>query len=60
MTGDEFNAVKKAARKEANNDPAFWKANDERGAAYRAQQDDLFIVDKKLAELEQLSKQSRD
>ena len=60
VTDEEFNAVKKAAREKAKNDPAFKRANDERAAAYRAQQDYLLTVDKNLAELERLSKQSRD
>jgi hypothetical protein len=60
VTDEAINAAKKAAREAASNDPAFKKTNDERTAAYRTQQDYLLTVDKKLADLEQLSKQSRD
>ena len=60
VTDEEFNAVKQAAREAVKKDPAFKQANDERAAAHRAQQNYLVTVDQKLAELEQLSKQSRD
>lgn len=60
VTDEAINAAKKAAREAASNDPAFKKTNDERAAAYRTQQDYLLTVDKKLADLEKLSKQSRD
>lgn len=47
VTDEEFNAVKKAAREEANNShPAFKKASDARAAVLRAQQDFLLTVDK--------------
>jgi arylsulfatase A-like enzyme len=60
VTDEEFNAVKRAAREGINNDPAFRKASQERATAYQAQQDYLLHVDKTLAKLELLSKQSRD
>ncbi len=60
VTDEKFNAVKQAAREAVKKDPAFKQANDERAAAYRAQQNYLVTVDQKLAELEQLAKQSRD
>ena len=60
MTDESFNAIKKAAREKAKNDPAFKRANDERAAAYGAQQDYLLTVDKRLAELVDALKQSRD
>ena len=60
VTDEEFNAVKQATREAVKKDPAFKQANDARAAVHRAQQNYLVTVDKKLAELEQLSKQSRD
>lgn len=60
MTDEEFNAIKKAAREEANNDPTFKIVDNERAAAYLAQRKCPLNVDKKLAELERLLKQFRD
>ncbi|MEM7015273.1 MAG: hypothetical protein AAF585_27770, partial [Verrucomicrobiota bacterium] len=51
VSDEKINEMKKAAAEAVKNDPEYKAARDERAAAYRAQQDYLFKIDKRLAEL---------
>ncbi|MEM1294798.1 MAG: sulfatase-like hydrolase/transferase [Verrucomicrobiota bacterium] len=51
VSDEEIHELKKAAQEEAKSDSAFVAAKNERGAAYRAQQDYLHQNDERLSEL---------
>lgn len=57
VTDHEISRAQKAQRKARENDPAFRKRLKERADAWRAQQDYLFKIDTKLAELQRKLKE---